>query len=326
MQRFNFFHLLLVFATSAHSFAQQQTKTPTTSIIGRWKVTKAENSGKDYQNPVGMVLDFKERNEILAEKTNSGESLQGTYEIDHTSSPASINLDLNSGKSSRGIFEISGGNLRLCFGTPRPTEFKTDEIRSRTLFVLTRESNLAAKPTTESLKATIQKLREFYVGETLTARMKAIDQILPNINDFRVILPKHADKVNRYFQLEFQAMKFLAKEMPEKVAAESRLRQIWVNLSEIDTYDARKEDRESYGAILRMIPEDIPIFNVSVGSTEGSMGGIGEFVFIGGRWLYMPSLERVPRLLPKLDEILKDSDRRMKEFMEGVRKEAAAAK
>ena len=74
------------------------------------------------------------------------EMVQGTIEINPTRKPKRIdvkpNTGSNKGKTSLGIYELKGDNLKICLGPPgkeRPTEFATQAEAAQQLVVYKRE-------------------------------------------------------------------------------------------------------------------------------------------------------------------------------------------
>jgi uncharacterized protein (TIGR03067 family) len=69
---------------------------------------------------------------------------EGTFKLDETSTPKSMDLTTGSGDEVRAIYEISGDTFRACYAirdASRPTEFKSAEDSNHVLVVYKRKGN-----------------------------------------------------------------------------------------------------------------------------------------------------------------------------------------
>ncbi len=117
------------------------------TLDGTWLVTRAERSGQAADRPVGDTLTF--RSGMLKFVTKEGQEWQGTYTIDVSQTPMTIDVSHKRPNSDEeiqvpGIFRIEGDELTVCFSDPtegeRPTEFKTVEGKRTMMVVLKREN------------------------------------------------------------------------------------------------------------------------------------------------------------------------------------------
>jgi len=99
-------------------------------LQGTWQVTSVTSDGKDI--PAEEIKGFKVR--IQGDKYTLEVDKQvleeGQLKVDSSQKPKTIDsiaaTGANKGKSQRGIYEVEGDNLKICFAPPgkdqRPTE------------------------------------------------------------------------------------------------------------------------------------------------------------------------------------------------------------
>lgn len=96
------------------------------SMQGNWKRVAAVHDGKPL---VGAALDSKVTIEGNKYSVTGGAEAgsSGTIELNESASPKSIDLTMEGGGTSAGIYEVRAGNrYRLCIaapGAPRPEKF-----------------------------------------------------------------------------------------------------------------------------------------------------------------------------------------------------------
>ncbi|WP_159452170.1 TIGR03067 domain-containing protein [Singulisphaera sp. GP187] len=128
------------------------------SIQGRWRVVRIEDSGVAVNEPFLMTRQyiFDARKLIVSARGKPiAASLVGewiernikspSFKLDPTSTPKAIDLVLPTGTTLRGIYDLDGDRLKLCFTGPsgkaamaRPTGFSVPGSGAR-LVVIERE-------------------------------------------------------------------------------------------------------------------------------------------------------------------------------------------
>jgi uncharacterized protein (TIGR03067 family) len=111
-------------------------------LQGTWQVQSATRNGNDM--PAGDVakvkMTFDGTNVALT--TPEGKQERATIRLDAGKKPSSIDIKPpRDDKPSRGIYELDGDTLKLCFsrqGGERPTEFASRKGSFTTLIVLKR--------------------------------------------------------------------------------------------------------------------------------------------------------------------------------------------
>ncbi len=116
-------------------------------LQGDWEVVKTEVFGKDA--PEGEVTKgvWTFRGEKLLTKSLQGTVIQSEVKLDEKAKPKTLDVtpidgpEGEKGKTFKGIYELTGDDLRLCMAGPgldRPTELKTKEGVHILLFTLKR--------------------------------------------------------------------------------------------------------------------------------------------------------------------------------------------
>ncbi len=111
------------------------------AVQGNWTPVEAVLGGQSMSGDVLKTISLKLDNgkyEVFV----AGEPDRGTYTIDPTTSPKSMNVTgtegPNGGRTFPAIYEIKGDTLRICYdlsGAQRPTEFKS--IAGTRLYLVT---------------------------------------------------------------------------------------------------------------------------------------------------------------------------------------------
>jgi uncharacterized protein (TIGR03067 family) len=137
--------LLLVLTTGLGilGIAADEARNELDEFQGEWQLVSATRDGKDM--PPEMVKVF--RNAVKGDKftiTREGKPAEaGTMKLDPTKKPKEVDLVLaEDNRTALGIYERSGGTLKLCYAPPgkdRPKEFSAEEGTGRTLSVWRRE-------------------------------------------------------------------------------------------------------------------------------------------------------------------------------------------
>ncbi len=136
-------------------------------LQGDWEVVKTEVFGKDA--PEGEVTKgvWTFRGEKLLTKSLQDSVIQSEVKLDEKAKPKTLDVtpidgpEGEKGKTFKGIYELTGDDLRLCMAGPgldRPTEFKTKEGAHILLFTLKRVKK--EKPEADQAAARIKTLLE----------------------------------------------------------------------------------------------------------------------------------------------------------------------
>ena len=115
------------------------------TLVGKWKVEKAELGGKDamaFAKDVKLELlaGGKYKLDLLGQKD------EGTFTVDPAKKPAEMDIKgvegPNKGKTIKTIYKIDGDTVTICYalgGGDRPTKFETKEGTMQFLVVYKRE-------------------------------------------------------------------------------------------------------------------------------------------------------------------------------------------
>ncbi|HEV8059948.1 MAG TPA: TIGR03067 domain-containing protein [Gemmataceae bacterium] len=116
---------------------------PDTVLEGTWTLVNLEWEGRKISDEdlVNGTMTIKANKYVFKMQKNENDE-EGTLKIDAGKKPATIDLDIltgrSKGKKQVGIYELDGTSLRFCFSDPgemeRPKEFKAGEGSKQTLF------------------------------------------------------------------------------------------------------------------------------------------------------------------------------------------------
>jgi len=136
----------LLLPPAAPLFADDPPKTQDKQLDGDWEWASAVENGKKAPTPPdNPLLSFK--GDTLTTKIVNVETagVKSSVKVDASKTPKAIDLTPldgpDKGKTSLGIYEIKGDELRLCTaeaGKDRPTEFSAKEGSGQILTVLKR--------------------------------------------------------------------------------------------------------------------------------------------------------------------------------------------
>ena len=114
---------------------------------GRWAVTSQENGGTPWADLTGADVTF--RGDDFTIIRGGQVMMRGVFRADPSGTPLSIDMtitqspnDMDNGKTVRGVYELTGDEMRWCSGSPagsdRPHGLDVKEGRPQTLVVLRR--------------------------------------------------------------------------------------------------------------------------------------------------------------------------------------------
>jgi uncharacterized protein (TIGR03067 family) len=114
------------------------------AIVGTWLSRYEKDDDPATEPPkVRRVYVFEAEGKLRCGYTVGG-GTPGTYKLDPTTSPGTLDIEYAGGKEKdyrAAIYELKGDTLKLCIpeksGSPRPTEFKTTD--SNTLLTFKRQ-------------------------------------------------------------------------------------------------------------------------------------------------------------------------------------------
>ena len=100
---------------------------------GKWEIVKLERDGKADDQMVGAVRVHDGTTYTITPK--KGDPFKGMFKVDDTAKPKTIDMIPDGGRykgqTLRGIYEVDGDMLKLCFATSpelaRPTEFTSKQ-------------------------------------------------------------------------------------------------------------------------------------------------------------------------------------------------------
>lgn len=138
--------------------------------------------------------------------------------------------------------------------------------------------------------------RAFYAGMASGKKdeqIKAFKAFLPTRKDVEVLFPKHADIV----WINWEAAQ---NRMIEYIADVAREATRDGKIEKINKHDLRadKTPTTGYKRVLAMIPSNIPVYHLDIHQEKGS-GGMGDFLFVNGRWIFFGDINQIPDLLDK---------------------------
>jgi uncharacterized protein (TIGR03067 family) len=103
-------------------------------LQGEWSMVAGERDGQELPDKVLKTGKRIARGDLTTISINDTTMMKGTFVIDPTQSPKTIDYVLteghNKGKSQLGIYELNGDTLKFCVaavGLKRPTAFEAKE-------------------------------------------------------------------------------------------------------------------------------------------------------------------------------------------------------
>ena len=144
--------------------------------------------------------------------------------------------------------------------------------------------------------------RAFHTGmasEKKDEQIKVLKAFLPTRKDVEVLFPKHADIV---WKDEEAAQNLLIEHIADVAREATRDGKI----EKINKHDLRADKKPTTRnkRVLAMIPSNIPVYRLDIHQEKGA-GGMGDFLFVNGRWIFFKDIDVVPELLDKAKEALK---------------------
>ena len=113
---------------------EQPKKTDRDRIQGTWVAEATEINGKVVKAEVSLVID----GDTFEQYAGKLRVYLGTFELDEAKKPKQIATRIPFGflaSEEEGIYDLDGDTLKVCWGTPRPTEFATKtELQSFTVY------------------------------------------------------------------------------------------------------------------------------------------------------------------------------------------------
>jgi uncharacterized protein (TIGR03067 family) len=110
------------------------------ALQGKWTIVSVERDGKPVEMWADGVRVMEGDNYTLTPK--KGDAVKGTFALDPSKTPKAIDFRPAAGqykdKTLRGIYEIDGDMLKICFAEPdkeRPTEFASKAASGCTLAI-----------------------------------------------------------------------------------------------------------------------------------------------------------------------------------------------
>src|SRR5262245_38149427 len=110
-------------------------------LQGTWKAEKAVRGGMETgaDELSKMSIEFKGNKAIP--KRDGNDEKEAEYKLDDSKKPKTIDVSTPDGKQIKGIYEIDGDSLKLCFVEEgdRPTKFESTEGSKVMYLVLKRQ-------------------------------------------------------------------------------------------------------------------------------------------------------------------------------------------
>ena len=140
--------LICLFVTSGMAPADDpKDSKPEMVLEGEWTLTSLEVDGRKISPEILMDATMTVKGGKYTYKMEENDE-EGTLKIDASKKPATINLDISSGKGQGkkqlGIYEIDGAMWKLCVSEAglekRPTEFNAKKDSKQLLFVFKKKS------------------------------------------------------------------------------------------------------------------------------------------------------------------------------------------
>ena len=120
------------------------------TLQGEWSVVSSTVGGMPDENAIGNTMNFK-GNEVLAlDKKGAEDSVSAKYELDTTTNPKQINFTNSELGTMKGVYALSGDELRVCLpDTPendRPTDLTSTRDDRYRILVLKRHASATNSP------------------------------------------------------------------------------------------------------------------------------------------------------------------------------------
>jgi uncharacterized protein (TIGR03067 family) len=132
MRRYSLLVLPLALLLVAGAPKDDQSKKDLKQFEGTWKIVSVEQDGKKLADDSFKDIRMVVKGNQYAVKRGNRTAEQGTFKIDATKKPRTIDVTPTEGegkgKTYHGIYEIQGDTARDCFAAPgkdRPTTFAT---------------------------------------------------------------------------------------------------------------------------------------------------------------------------------------------------------
>jgi uncharacterized protein (TIGR03067 family) len=113
-------------------------------LLGTWRVTSITQGGEtvpeEFLKKLGVRMRFTENKLLLQAEGKEDET--ATYKIDAKKTPHEIDITDDKNRTEKGIYELKGDTLRICFADPgnsRPTRFTAEKGTKTTLIELRRD-------------------------------------------------------------------------------------------------------------------------------------------------------------------------------------------
>ncbi len=156
------------------------------------------------------------------------------------------------------------------------------------------------EPTAESLEATVLYWEKGSTVDDADARAAVALSSMPSEEDAKALFPEHAGKFAMLFELMRERMEDRMKSVPPRML--QRMQKEAGEIVSVEASDVRDDDAKRFEKVLKMVPQDLPVYRV-VSRTSGGGGGSSSCLFVNGRWVHFQGFESVPGMLAKLDEM-----------------------
>jgi uncharacterized protein (TIGR03067 family) len=132
--------VLVVGLLIAADDAKSDNKKDMEKMQGEWTMASGERNGQAIPDEFVQSLKRTIKGNQYTVKREDEVINGGTYTIDATKSPKTIDLKVTEGQAAgqemHGIYELDGDTIKICYanpGKPRPTEFNAKEGTEQTL-------------------------------------------------------------------------------------------------------------------------------------------------------------------------------------------------
>jgi uncharacterized protein (TIGR03067 family) len=130
---------------AAAQTAAERLKREEEKLAGSWRVTAVHVNGMILPAKQVPDLQLTFKNGQFTARLGKDKPQEGTYKLDPSKNPRTIDLDRTSGpdqgKKQVSIYELTGNTLRICAceaGSDRPTDFDTNDKPGYTVLILKR--------------------------------------------------------------------------------------------------------------------------------------------------------------------------------------------